>query len=201
MSPVFITPKAPVHRSDKLSRTDRLTRRRLLSQDTKLKSGITANPSTWDPTPRSSPALLDDSMFVSETQRTISPMMSLPASQIDVTTVPESQAMFTSFSDSDSLSGTPSLLALGTEHSVTDESSLLVTSAMLPTESPSANHARTVSALILANRRIEELQKQIEELKTANIASVALQSLQPPAVPVATEKVAPVKSDNEMLLF
>ena len=201
MSPVFITPKAPVHRSDKLSRTDRLTRRRLLSQDTKLKSGITANPSTWDPTPRSSPALLDDSMFVSETQRTISPMMSLPASQTDVTTVPESQVIYSPFSESDSLSGTPSLLALGTEHSVADESSLLVTSAMLPTESPSANQARTVSALILANQRIEELQKQIKELKAANIASVALQSLQPPSVPVPTKNVAPVQSDNEMLLF
>jgi len=186
-----ITPKVPIRR------WTRATRRRLLSQDVELTSGVTADPSIWDPSLRMSPTLFDDCTLVCDSQHTASPV-----SAMTDRTVPDSHVI--SLSPTDSSSGTPSLFALGTGHSEADESSLLVTSAMLPPESPSADHTRTVSALILANQRINSLLRQIEELKANNIASVALQSIETPAVHVSAKRQMPVLQDRtqrEILLF
>ena len=238
------TPKPP------LMIAGRKLRRRLITTDANVTSGVTAAPSTWDEPRHRSPALFDDTthILVPNTQEialsqpivatpsesSVTPRSVISESQQvtdssftfydsqrssalplpedtplnNVTTVPETQATPASASSSPSSassSGTPALFPQGSEHSMSN-ASLLVTSSMLPHESPSANHARTVSDLILANQRIASLLKQIEELKANNIATAALRSLPQPAVQVPRMTVAPTavpvaKPEREMLLF
>ena len=186
MPPVFITPKVSLRRS---------ARRQLISQDVKLTSGVTASPSSWDGPLRTSLPGLDSITVVPDTQA--SELSTVPETQDDLSTVSQ-----TSLSPSlDSLSDSPSLFPLVSEHSPADESSLLVTSAMLPPESPSVNHVRTVSALILANQRIDSLLKEIAELKASTITSTALQSLHPPVVQPKSVPSTTTKAPREMLLF
>ena len=66
-----------------------------------------------------------------------------------------------------------SLFAPGTDRTMAEESLLLVTSTVVPTETPGANHERSTRELILANRKIDSLLKQIAKLQASNIAARA----------------------------
>lgn len=81
----------------------------------------------------------------------------------------------------------------------------LVTSEMLPPpEDAEAMHARTVSALILANRKIEELTKEITDLKAQHTIDLAVQAIQPKTPTVVPKPVLHSNTNahcTELLLF
>jgi len=72
---------------------------------------------------------------------------------------------------------------------------------MLPADDSYELHIRTVTQLIQANQRIEELTREISELKARLSVNVALQAVRPPTTPVRTVKPTTTDSRSEMLLF
>lgn len=169
--------------------------------------GFITTPPSWETRIPDTPRLLNSpSSVIPDTQSSV-----IPETQSLCQTVTTNIGLSTdSITVVSSESTMPSLLPeVADVNTPSDASSLLVTSAMMPPpEDTNEMHKRTVSELILANKKIEELSKQITDLKAKQIVDMVVKSVQicPSSLVQQSSSIQNTstttnKAEREMLLF